>query len=326
MSKTLVAIPKGALPTTRFEQDVVDLFMRGRNANTMAAYKFDLTDFARSVGAAGPGAAVEQLLTAGHGEANRMAFTYRAELVERGLAANTVNRRLAALRSMVRLARKLGRITWSLDVDGAKAKAYRDTRGPGNEERHKLLAAVKRRADATDCGKRDLALVMLLDNPCLRRAECIALDLADVRLEECKVRVVGKGSTEGEWFSIPTQTRDALRIWIAARGADPGPIFIRLDPGASGGLDRLTLGSVNRVMDRLSAKAGLARKVSPHGLRHGGITRALNVSGGDVRAVQRLSRHAKIETLMRYDDNRRDDPGALSQKLADADASASPSV
>ena len=68
-----------------------------------------------------------------------------------------------------------------------------------------------------------------------------------------------------------------------------------------------------------SAKAHTSRKARPHGLRHGGITRALEVSGGDVRAVQRLSRHAKLEMLMRYDDNRRDDAGSLAQRLADAD-------
>jgi integrase len=80
------------------------------------------------------------------------------------------------------------------------------------------------------------------------------------------------------------------------------------------------------MMDRLSAKAHLSRKARPHCLRHGGITRALEVSGGDVRGVQRLSRRAKLETLMRYDDNRRDDPGALAQRLADADdATSSPS-
>jgi integrase/recombinase XerC len=319
MSNELVPTPKAPLPARDFEQDVVRLFLEGRNANTVAAYTFDLTDFARSIKAAGPAAAVELLLAVGHGGANAMAMTYRADLVNRGLAAATINRRLAALRSMVRVARQLGRVPWALDVEGAKVKPYRDTRGPTKSEREKLLSALRRRAADTDVGKRDLALFMLMDNPQLRRAECIALDLADVRLGECQVNVIGKGSTEGEWLSIPRQTRDALANWIAVRRPEHGPLFIRLDPGKFDTLDRLTLGSVNRLMDRLSAKAGLQRKARPHGLRHAGITRALDVSGGDVRAVQRLSRHAKLETLMRYDDNRRDGAGKLAQRLADDD-------
>ena len=69
------------------------------------------------------------------------------------------------------------------------------------------------------------------------------------------------------------------------------------------------------MVTRLGDRAGLQRKALPHGLRHQGITRLLDLVGGDVRKVQRFSRHAKIETVMRYDDHRRDDAGALSHLL-----------
>jgi len=320
MGNELVPARKAGLPAPGFERTVVETFMEGRNANTMDAYRFDLTDFAKWVGASGPGAAVELLIAAGQGRANETVLGYKAELVERKLAPTTINRRLAALRSMLRLARQLARITWSLDVAGIRVTPYRDTRGPGENDRDDLVIRAQRRAKASDCGKRDLALVMLMDNPALRRAECIALDLEDVRLEECQVQVIGKGKTEPEWLSIPRPTRDALRDWITVRGGGPGPLFVRLDPGSSGGLDRLSLGSVNRMMDRLSAKAGLRRKVRPHGLRHGCITRILETTDGNVRIAQRIGRHAKLETLMRYDDNRRDDAGDAAQRLADVDA------
>ena len=55
----------------------------------------------------------------------------KADLLKRGLATATIARRLAALRSMVKLARALGRIAWTLDIAGPKAEPYRDTRGPG---------------------------------------------------------------------------------------------------------------------------------------------------------------------------------------------------
>jgi len=44
--------------------------------------------------------------------------------------------------------------------------------------------------------------------------------------------------------------------------------------------------------------------MSPHRVRHSAITTALDVTGGDVRRVQKLSRHANLNTLIIYDDNR----------------------
>jgi integrase/recombinase XerC len=47
------------------------------------------------------------------------------------------------------------------------------------------------------------------------------------------------------------------------------------------------------------------------------ITRALDLAHGDVRKVKRFSRHAKLETLLRYDDNRRDEAGAIAKLLGE---------
>ena len=56
---------------------------------------------------------------------------------------------------------------------------------------------------------------------------------------------------------------------------------------------------------------------TPHGLRHTAITAALDVSGGDVRAAARFSRHADGRTLQRYDDNRTDLGGELARRVAE---------
>jgi integrase/recombinase XerC len=142
----------------------------------------------------------------------------------------------------------------------------------------------------------------------------VALDLADVDLERSQVAIVGKGKTEKERVTISVQARDALTQWIAARGDEPGPLFIRLDPAATG-IERITGDSVNRIVSKLGKKSGLTRKIRAHGLRHQGITRALDLTNGNIRMVQGLSRHVDPRTLMKYDDARRDDAGALAQML-----------
>ena len=65
----------------------------------------------------------------------------------------------------------------------------------------------------------------------------------------------------------------------------------------------------------LGAAVGLS--VRPHGLRHAAITAALDLTG-DLRAVQRFSRHRDVRVLTRYDDNRADLGGVVARTVASA--------
>jgi len=49
---------------------------------------------------------------------------------------------------------------------------------------------------------------------------------------------------------------------------------------------------------RHSEKAGIKKPMSPHRIRHSAITAALDATDGDVRKVQKLSRHRNLNTLM----------------------------
>jgi integrase/recombinase XerC len=57
--------------------------------------------------------------------------------------------------------------------------------------------------------------------------------------------------------------------------------------------------------------------MSPHRIRHSAITAALDATDGNVRKVQKLSRHKQIDTLMIYDDNRQRVQGELTGLLSD---------
>jgi integrase/recombinase XerC len=319
----LVPVAQTPLATTANAADLFEAWLAGRNANTVRSYIKDIKDFCRFLS---PGsknrddlAAVEAFLAVSHGKANQVGMKYRAHLNERGLAPGTVARRLSTLRSMVTAARRIGRIAWSLDVDGPRSEPYRDTRGPGLDGWRAILKKAGELA-TTPRGKRDMALCLLMHDLGLRRGECVALDLVDVELNENpSVAIVGKGKTEQERLTLTPRPCAALRDWIISRGSAPGPLFTRLDTGASVDLGRLTGDSVARMVTRLGSLAGLSRKALPHGLRHQGITRLLDLLAGDVRKVQRFSRHAKVETVMRYDDARRDDAGALAQLLGTDD-------
>jgi integrase/recombinase XerC len=297
--------------------DLLEEFLAGRRPTTLRAYAKDLADFAAFLKLASAAAAVDSLIAGTSGRANKLALGYKAHLTDRGLAPATVARRLAALRSVVKLARTLGRVAGAIDIPSPRAEAYRDTRGPGLEGWRSLLAAARKRA-TTPKGKRDLALVRLMHDLGLRRAEVVALDLTDLDLEAGIVAIVGKGKSEKTNVTLNAPTAAALADWVAARGEWPGPLFVRLDRAAGPGRPtRLDAGNAARASKALGLRAGLARGTNPHGLRHQGITRALDLAGGDVRRVKRFSRHAKLETLLRYDDNRRDEAGAIAKLLGE---------
>jgi integrase/recombinase XerC len=288
-------------------------FLAGRSPQTVRAYRQDLADFATFVGTATAPEAAQRLLAAGSGAAHELALRYQADLLGRGLAAATVNRRLAALRSLLKLARTLGLVGWSLEVEGLRAEPYRDTRGPGVAGFRRLLAQLDPRGDAK--GLRDRAILRLLFDLGLRRSEVVRLDLADYDTQTGTVAVLGKGRTAKVARTLPPPTHAALEAWLAVRGQQAGPLFGSLDRAGKGS-GRLSAAGLYALVRKLGEQAGL--KVWPHGLRHAAITQALDATGGDVRAVQRFSRHRDLRTLLIYDDRRTDVAGDVARQVAAA--------
>jgi integrase/recombinase XerC len=280
-------------------------FFQGRSKGTLKAYRRDLAAFHEFVGASSLEEAARLLLGKNQGQANALALSYKAELVKEGLSAATVNRRLAALRSLVKMARLVGLCAFTLEVESLEVEAMRDTTGPGQEGVKNLLALVQNRKDLK--GRRDLALLRLLFDLALRRGEVVSLDLEHVELEQRALFVLGKGRTGRARITLPEVTRDGLAAWLKVRGNEPGPLFFALDAHSYG--VRLTGDGVCKIIKALGKKAGL--RVRPHGLRHAAITQALNATGGDIRKVQKFSRHKSLDMLLLYDDAREDFAGEV---------------
>lgn len=290
-------------------QGLIDVFLSGKSPHTIDAYRRDLRCFAAFLGARDVGEAAEAFLALSAGEANAFALTFRNHLRTDGLAPATVNRRLAALRSMVKLARMLGRVPWELEVPNVEHRGYRDTRGPGVDGYRALLGATSE-AD-TEKGARDHAILRLLFDLGLRRSEVCQLDIEDLELDGARLWVRGKKRTEKEGRTLPAPTMAALEAWLSHRGREDGPLFHTLSRAHQGRLTPRGLFGVVRAWGRA---AGV--RVTPHGLRHAAITHALDITNGDVRAVQRFSRHRDLRTLQVYDDNRQDLGGQVAALVA----------
>lgn len=279
-----------------------------RSENTRRAYRCDLNDFFTTrTGSEATPEQVQEFLNLSRGQANRVVLEYKADLLERGLAEATVNRRLAALRSLVSYAKVLGAVDWELDVPGEPVTTYRDTRGVTPADIRAILSGCNL---ATLKGKRDYALLRLLWDNALRRGEIVKLNVGDFDAQARRLAILGKGKgTQKQWIDLSERTVQALFNWLQARREAYGDMnptdafFVAVD-NATGGARLSTTGVYNLVRD-YSAEAGIDRTMSPHRIRHSSITAALEATNGNVVAVQRLSRHAKVETVMVYEDNRR---------------------
>ncbi len=286
---------------------------------TRAARRKDVAALARFLGLGDHAAALALVVAGSAGQGNAVALGWKADQLGRKLAPATVNRRLATLRRAVKLARRLGLVDWTLDVEMLRSESYRDTVGPGLEGWRAIHAAARREAATGKPGAiRDLAIALMLHDRGLRSVEVLRLDLADVDLEGRRLAIMGKGRKERTWLTIPGPTAEAIAAWIRVRGGERGPLIVRVDPGAVG-LRRLTHVSLWRSIRRLGKLAGLAVAARPHGLRHQAITRLLDVTGGDIRQVRRFSRHADLNTVAIYDDSRSDVGGRLAGLLSEDD-------
>jgi integrase/recombinase XerC len=88
-----------------------------------------------------------------------MVLRYRRHSLDKQLAPSTINVRLAAIKSLVDMARKLGKTTIDLgEIESIPAETYRDTRGISVEQFKSMLEAID---PSTPIGVRDYAIMLL---------------------------------------------------------------------------------------------------------------------------------------------------------------------
>ncbi|MFC1834104.1 tyrosine-type recombinase/integrase [Thermodesulfobacteriota bacterium] len=298
-------------------RELLEVFLSNKSERTIEAYTRDLGTFADFLGVSGVEGAARLLFSVPHGRANAIALAFRKYLTEeKKLRPKSVNRSLAALRSLSKMAQTIGLIPWTLQVTNQSVEQYRDTRGPGVGNFRKMLDYTVSRNDRK--GRRDYTMLRLLFDLGLRRGEVAALDASDVDLDQRTIQVKGKGRTEKQVLSLASSTIEALRVWVSERGEAPGPLFCNLDRARKGD-GRLSGKSLYRIVRDIGQKVGV--KTWPHAIRHTAITqcvRKVKESGGEygLEEILAFSRHKSVTTAMIYVDRERDVQGSLSELVS----------
>jgi integrase/recombinase XerD len=137
------------------------------------------------------------------------------------------------------------------------------------------------------------ALISLLALNGPRVSEAAGADIEHLGLERGhRTRTVTRKG--GKVVTIPLAPRTARAIDLAIGERTEGPVFLARDGR------RLDRHGAGRIVRRTAGRAGIAKTVTPHTLRHAFITAALD-AGVPLRDVQEAASHADPRTTMRYD-------------------------
>lgn len=312
-------------------QTIMDAWRAGKSPHTMRSYGQDLATFARflSGGLDTPlstEGALEQLFALDSASAHAVVLGFRASLLDANLAPASINRALATLRSISKLARMLGMVVggWYLEVPGVKAERRRDTRGPAVDDIKRMLVATD---GDTETEARDAAIVVTLFCLGLRVSELCGLRIEETDLARATTWIRGKGRRERELVPLPLAVVEALRRYLRHRGGGgQGPLFasrprVRRQPSlfdAPTGTParRLHPRSVLRIVDELGRRVGV--RVWCHALRHTAITEAIvrgQQSGLGLDQIRAFSRHRTLATMLVYRDEH--DRAGVQRQLVD---------
>jgi integrase/recombinase XerC len=120
---------------------------------------------------------------------------YRRHSIDKKLAPSTINVRLAAIKSLVDMARKLGKTTIDLtDIESIPSQSYRDTRGISVEQFKSMLDKID---PSTPIGVRDYAIMLLFWGNALRRGEIASANIEDFLPQQQKLTILGKDLLTG---------------------------------------------------------------------------------------------------------------------------------
>ncbi|CAM5436686.1 site-specific tyrosine recombinase XerD [Eoetvoesiella caeni] len=260
----------------------------GLAENTLAAYRRDLTAFAKWFDASAAknidlaqAADIQDWFAAKHDSTR----------------ASTANRRLAALKRYFLWAMRQGRIHADpcLTLHAAKQPA----RFPKTLSEDQVDALMQAPNPDTALGLRDRAMLEILYATGLRVSELVGLNVLDVNLNEGVVRVnMGKGGKDrlvplgaeaAHW--VDTYTKQSRVALLGARRCDA--LFVT---ARAAGMTRQAFWF---IIKKYALQADIHTPLSPHVLRHAFATHLLN-HGADLRVVQMLLGHADISTTQIY--------------------------
>lgn len=276
--------------------DYIALFMEyltvelGLSPNTKLAYERDLRLLQKALKLENQ----EELLTVSRKEL----LDYMTELKEQGRSASTIARKLASIKAFYRF------LTSERYIKRNPAEVLEAANKGLQLPKVLTLREVEELLDAPNLGTlegyRDKTMLEVLYATGMRVSELISIPMGNVDLKMNYLIARGKGSKErviplGS-IAVKYLTRylDIVRPQLLKEGSkDVQELFLSTWGKA------MTRQRFFEIIEEYGKQAGIAKKITPHMLRHSFATHMLN-NGTDLRVVQELLGHADISTTQIY--------------------------
>jgi len=281
-------------PTDDLERSIDNFTIRlraqGRSEHTISAYMRDLRCFARALPAARVADVTPAMIDAALTDP-AVAFSENGS----PKSAATMHRLKAVVRSFFAWAAETG----LSETSPAKAvTTKRLSRTPPEflteAEKRSLLMELHDRANPL--ARRDRVIFELFLGTGIRIAELVNLDIDDVDLDGKHIRIIGKGNVPQVKF-LKSTLRTLLRDYLKERRRVVTSECTALFPTARG--TRLCDRQIAQRLKHWLDAAGIAKHISPHGLRHTFATH-LYARTSDLLLVKRALGHRDISTTEIY--------------------------
>ncbi len=221
---------------------------------------------------------------------------YLTKIRDEGLAANSMNRSLAALRGFYKylLREKIIEVNPLANIELAKVWM----KLPDTISREEMKSILEQPGDKSDAAIRNAAMLELLYATGVRVSELINLTMNSINWQVGFLVVMGKGSKE-RIVPIGKIAYDCARKYVdevrpkLMRKRSTDVLFLNRFG------DKFTRQGFWKIVVAYAKKAGLQKKVYPHTFRHSFASHLLE-GGADLRTVQVMLGHSDISTTQIY--------------------------
>ena len=268
---------------------------RNVSAHTRVAYIADIQEFARFLHNNNFIKSQDEIINA---EPENIREYLRC-LYRQKVKKVTVNRKVSSLRAFYKYVLRTGRIKNNPAemIQTLKTEKYIPTFLSVDE----MFELLKAQGENSVLDLRNRAMLEIFYSSGLRLSELAGLDLIDLDFNQKLVKVRGKGKKErivpvgGPALKV---VQEYLEKIGEIRKDTDGDIFKKpLFLNVRG--ERITTRSIARIVNEITSKSGIGRKISPHALRHSFATHLLN-AGADLRSIQELLGHESLSTTQKY--------------------------
>lgn len=267
--------------------EFIDNFLRylelekGVSAHTLRAYRKDLEGFSGYVNMEPE--KIDMIDVRG----------FIAGEIKKGLDKTTVSRRLSSIRSFFKYLYREGYIKTN------PAKLVPNPKIPKLLPKFltvdDVFALIEKPEGIGFMPARDRAILELLYSSGLRVSELSGLNMEDLNIKECLVKLKGKGKKE-RIVPVGSKAIDAIKSYLIERlllKSKEKAIFLnRLGK-------RLTDRGVRRIVVKYARASSIIGQIGPHTLRHSFASHLLQ-GGADLRVIQELLGHSSLSTTQKY--------------------------